>query len=67
MKVKFPGYESFLYVEVFEVTEWKNGAIYKTKPKGFARATRNRQLNEVYVPLSLVLMGQEFIELDLLD
>ena len=45
-------FESFLYVDVMEVTEYKNGYVFKTKHKGYAKKTRPKQDNEVYCAIS---------------
>ncbi len=66
-KVSFEPYDAFNYVEVFEITEWKDGCVYKTKPKGFARADRTKQPNETYSPLSMKILRQPKITLDLLE
>jgi hypothetical protein len=33
--VTIKSYKSFMYCEVYKVTEWKDGAIYKTEHLGF--------------------------------
>lgn len=46
-------FESYLYVEVFEIIEYKNGAVYKTKSKGYAKADRPKQPDELYCAISI--------------
>jgi hypothetical protein len=45
-------FESYLYVEVRTVTEYKQGRIYKTEHKGYAKRERPVQDNEVYCSIS---------------
>lgn len=68
MKVKFPAWRAFEYVEVFQITERRDGCVYRTQSKGFARATRTLQKDEVYAPLSTSMTkGKEIVELKLID
>jgi hypothetical protein len=45
-------FEAYLYVEVFEIIEYRNGTVYKTKSKGYAKADRPKQSNELYCAIS---------------
>ena len=66
MKVTVKSYDAHNFVEVRVVTKWKDGAIYKTKHKGFARIDRPMQKDEVYSSLSTTLLRQREFELVLL-
>lgn len=66
MKHTIDAHDAWNYVEVFQVIEWKNGCVFKTKHKGFAAATRPKQDDEVYAPLSTKLLRQPKITLELI-
>lgn len=65
-KVSFPSYRSYEYVEVFKVTERRDGAIYKTKSIGYAHRDRVKAEDEVYASLPMHLLKQRDIELEVL-
>ena len=58
-------FESFLYVDVHTIVEMKNGCIYKTKHKGYAKKTRPKQHDELYCSISTnkFIQGQFTTEL----
>jgi len=37
-RVKINNYESFRYCELYEITEWRDGCIWRAEPVGFIRA-----------------------------
>jgi hypothetical protein len=48
------GYESFRYRQLWKITEWKSGCIYKTKPVGYIKAEHEEMLDkENYVASSM--------------
>lgn len=55
-KVKIPVWQAYLYVEVFRVTELKDGFIFKTKRVGYAHRDRPKAEDEVYsaIPMSII-------------
>lgn len=52
-KISVQGFESWRYVQVYKVTEWKDGCIYKTRPIGFMKAGLRDMLPEGYVTSSV--------------
>ncbi len=68
MPVTFPSYDAFKYVQVWTIVAMKDGAIYKTKHKGYALATRPMQEGETYSSLSTSMMQPgQIVTLELLD
>jgi hypothetical protein len=67
VKITFPSFEAYGYVQVFKVLEWKDGAVFRTEHKGYAKVDRPAEKDEIYVPLSTKLMKQPEITLELLD
>lgn len=66
MKITIPSYKSYQYKEVWKITEWKDGYIYKTEKTGKYIKTK-RYLNPhkyILASLSTDLTNQETIELD---
>lgn len=49
---KCQAHNSFLYVTVYDILEWRDGAVYKTKKKGYAFKTRPKGDNEMYSSIS---------------
>ena len=45
-KVTVQGYESFRYRELWRITQWKDGCIYKTKSVGFIKATDEARIDK---------------------
>jgi hypothetical protein len=39
------GYESFRYQQLWKITEWKSGCIYKTQHVGYIKADHEKMLN----------------------
>lgn len=68
MKKIIPVWQSFEYVEVFLITQYKDGCVFKTRPLGFAHRSRPKKENEEYasIPISLI-RRKETIELDLME
>ena len=64
--ITIPSHRAHEFVEVFEILEWREDAIYRAKPIGFARATRPIGPNERYAPLSTKLTRSATITLELL-
>jgi hypothetical protein len=67
MKKTFPSYLSFEYVQVWRITEMKDGYVYKTVPVGYAHRDRPKGKDEVYSPLSTNLTKQQDITLELME
>jgi hypothetical protein len=63
----FPSWQSYEYVQVSRIVEMRDGCVYKTEPKGFAKALRPQQADEVYSSLSTKLLRQPTITLELLE
>lgn len=51
--MKIEAYDSYQFVEVYIVTERRDGCVYRTKKIGYARQSRPRKENEIYVSLSM--------------
>lgn len=65
--MKIPSYDCFKFLEVFEITERRDGAIFKTKRTGkYIKAEQAPLLpkNFTAVSISTELMKQQFMELD---
>lgn len=65
--MKIPSYEAHNYVEVFEIVQWKEGTIYKTKSTGkyilidnVSKLDKNKY---TVAPISTKLLKQDTIEL----
>lgn len=68
MKTKINAWDTYMYVEVYKITQYKDGCVYKTKPIGFAHRDRPKQKDETYASLSMKLIcGKAEIELDLME
>jgi hypothetical protein len=68
MKVTIPTWKSYEYVEVFQVIEYKDGCVFKTKSVGFAHRNRPKGKDEVYTSLSTKLLrNKDTIELEILS
>lgn len=67
MKVTFPNWRCFEYNEVFRITEFKDGCVYKTQRVGFCHQSRPKKDGEVYSSLSTSITKEKEITLDLLD
>lgn len=48
-------WEAWKYVTVYDVLEWRDGAVFRTEFKGFAHRDRPRGQNEVYSSVSTSL------------
>lgn len=46
------GHNSFEYRTIYDVLEWRNGAVFRTKFKGYAHRDRPLGLNETSSSLS---------------
>lgn len=66
-KTKIKSMDAYLYRQVWQITQWKNGCIYKTVHKGYCKSSRPIQENEVYSCLSTKWLAQEEFELELLE
>ena len=53
MKITIPKWKSYEYVEVFQIIEYKDGCVFKTKSIGFAHSDRPQGPEERYAPLHL--------------
>jgi len=59
-----PAWKSFQYNEIREITEYRDGCVFKTKFKGFADNTYELAENEVACSISTSMTkGKEEIEL----
>jgi len=59
MLVEVNKYDAYKYVQVYKVTQWKDGAVYRTKHIGYAKASRQREPDEVYSSISTNLTRGE--------
>lgn len=81
MNVTFPTWKSFMYVEVFQITERRKGMVqaegsqaspsdacaYKTRSVGFSHRERPKGAEEIYAPLDTKLTsGKEEVTLELM-
>ena len=64
-----PGCMTFRYREVFRITEWRDGDIYKTEKVGIMRSSDASLLPDTFVlaPLSTRLTSLPSFEADVLD
>ena len=65
-RVTVKSYDAHNFVEVRVVTKMRDGAIFKTKHKGFARIERPMLDGEVYSSLSTTFLRQSEFTLTLL-
>lgn len=75
--LKINGYEAFKYVEIFEILEYKNGEVYKTKATGkFATDSDGKRIakildgyNPIYAvaPISSSMAMKEKLEIKVYD
>lgn len=66
--MKIQSYDSFKYLEVFKILQWKDGAVFKTKSTGCYIAAEDQMkldhLKWLTTSISTTLQRQPEIELD---
>lgn len=64
--ITIPTWKSFAYNEVWEITEYRNGCIYKTKPTGkFVKSDEDVPDGYVKSSISTTLLHQDNITLEM--
>ena len=66
LNMKIKSHDSYKYVEVFKITAFKDGAIFKTEMIGFALTSRPKKEGEVYTSISTSLTSQKGFEIELI-
>lgn len=71
MKITIPSYDAFMYLEVWEITEWRDGLVYKTKSTGMYISYKDEQKLDkrkyTTSSISTRLLRQANIELELME
>jgi hypothetical protein len=70
MKVKVKNYDAFKYMEVWIITEMRDGCVYKTRPTGkYVKSDWiNPDINKYYLAsLSTSLLRNDEFELELFE
>lgn len=74
MKIKIPAWKCVTeIVEVFEITEWKNNMVYKTKKLGFSKTSdirfddRHKYIKASFNADTIINNIDKEIEIDLIN
>jgi len=67
IKVKVQADQAYDYVEVREIVQWDGQYVKRTKHKGYAHKDRQKQSDEMYMPIIPLLGSNPFVELELME
>lgn len=68
MLITIPSWKSFMYSEVWAITEYKDNCVYKTRNTGKCIEDKNKAaLGNDYQSVSISPTKEEFITIDVVD